>query len=143
VPLAADDLTGIEYVHHTFYRNGFAVRPSPTYAELMTQTDGAGVNRSYLATEDRFALLKELEPRTSSFLSSETSAARRPSRGRSVFEGARHDGDRLLPVQCRAYLYQKQERRSAGRRVVPLDAASTSFAHHLETGADSCRASAA
>ena len=61
LPLAADDLTGIEYVHHTFYRNGFAVRPSPTYAELMTQTDGAGANRSYLATEDSFALLKELE----------------------------------------------------------------------------------
>ena len=26
----------------TFYRSGFAVRPSPTYAELMTQTDSAG-----------------------------------------------------------------------------------------------------
>ena len=60
-PLAADDLAGIDYVHHTFYRNGFAVRPSPTYAELMTQTDGAGTNRSYLATEDSFAFLKELE----------------------------------------------------------------------------------
>jgi hypothetical protein len=61
LPLAADDLMGIEYVHHAFYRNGFAVRPSPTYVELMTQTDGAGANRSYLATENSFALLKELE----------------------------------------------------------------------------------
>jgi hypothetical protein len=61
LPLAADDLAGIEYVHHAFYRNGFAVRPSPTYVELMTQTDGAGANRSYLATEDSFVLLKELE----------------------------------------------------------------------------------
>jgi hypothetical protein len=61
LPLSTDDLAGIEFVHHAFYRNGFAVRPSPTYAELMTQTDGAGANRSYLATEDSFVLLKELE----------------------------------------------------------------------------------
>ena len=59
--LSPEDLSGIEYVHHTFYRNGFAVRPSPTYAELMTQTDGAGTNRSYLATEASFVFLKDLE----------------------------------------------------------------------------------
>ena len=61
LPLSTDDLGGIEYAYHTFYSNGFAVRPSPTYADLMTQTDGAGTDRSYLATEGSFAFLKELE----------------------------------------------------------------------------------
>jgi hypothetical protein len=72
--LSPDDLAGIEYVHHTFYRNGFAVRPSPTYAELMTQTDGAGTNRSYLATKTASSFSRSSSPKTSSFPSSETSA---------------------------------------------------------------------
>ena len=63
LPLAAGDLGGIEYAYHTFYWNGFAVRPSPTYSDLMTATDQAGVSLSYLATEDRFAFLKDLESR--------------------------------------------------------------------------------
>ena len=63
LPLSEADLTGIDYVYHAFYWNGFAVRPWPTYADLMTQTDGAGTHRSYLATEASFAVLKELESR--------------------------------------------------------------------------------
>jgi len=35
----------------------------PTYADLMTGSDGAGTNRSYLATEDAFKFLKDLESR--------------------------------------------------------------------------------
>ena len=35
LPLPADDLRGIEDVYQTFYWNGYAVRPSPTYADLM------------------------------------------------------------------------------------------------------------
>ena len=59
--LSAEDLRGIEYVHSAFSERGFAVRPLPTYADLMTATDAAGVGRSYLATESGFAFLKELE----------------------------------------------------------------------------------
>ena len=33
----------------------------PTYAELMTQTDGQGMNRSYLGSEENFRVLKDLE----------------------------------------------------------------------------------
>jgi hypothetical protein len=59
--LAAEDLDGIEYVYHTFFWSGFAVRSSPTYAELMTETDENGAYRSYLATEERFAIVKALQ----------------------------------------------------------------------------------
>ena len=59
--LSVDDLNGIESIYNAFYRSGFAVRPWPTYDDLMTQTDGLGGSRSYLATESGFALLKRLE----------------------------------------------------------------------------------
>jgi hypothetical protein len=63
-PLAGNnDLAGIEAVYQTFYMSGYAVRPSPTYADLMMATDAQGVSRSYLATEDQFAWLKDLETR--------------------------------------------------------------------------------
>src|SRR5215471_5978087 len=58
LPLAADDVTGIEEVYLEFAR-GFAVRPSPTYDELMTATDASGVSLSYLSTEERFGVMKE------------------------------------------------------------------------------------
>jgi len=63
LPLAAEDVEGLEEVYQAFYWNGFAVRPSPTYADLMTATDAGGINRSYLATEEAFAALKDLEIR--------------------------------------------------------------------------------
>jgi hypothetical protein len=61
--LRADDLAGLEAVYQTFYWSGYAVRASPTYAELMTATDAAGSGRSFLATEESFAFLKDLESR--------------------------------------------------------------------------------
>jgi hypothetical protein len=63
MPLSGDDLDGIEYVYHAFYVSGFAVRPSPTYAELMTETDEAGAFKSYLASEESFGIVKSLEAR--------------------------------------------------------------------------------
>ena len=60
LPLLAGDLAGIRTIYQTFYAAGVYVRPSPSYADLMTATDEAGVNRSYLATEDAFASLKDL-----------------------------------------------------------------------------------
>jgi hypothetical protein len=63
LPLAARDLAGLDAIYQTFYWSGFAVRPSPTYADLMTSTDAAGVARSFLSSEDRFAFIKDLESR--------------------------------------------------------------------------------
>lgn len=61
LPLSAGELAGIEHAYSAFYRNGFAVRTWPTYADLMTQTDGAGTRRSFLASDANFAFLKDLE----------------------------------------------------------------------------------
>jgi hypothetical protein len=44
-------------------RGGGFGRNSPSYADLMLSTDESGQPRSYLATEENFALLKSLESR--------------------------------------------------------------------------------
>ena len=74
--LSPDDLTGIEYVYYNFYYFGPIINYSSssgsgnrggnsmvTYADLMMATDGAGASRSYLATEENFKVLKDLEER--------------------------------------------------------------------------------
>jgi hypothetical protein len=71
LPLEADDLKGIEYVYHAFYwygpiiqywssTGGRGFRDAPTYVDLMIADDGKGQQRSFLATEDNFKVLKEL-----------------------------------------------------------------------------------
>src|SRR5439155_5923479 len=67
--LSSDDLKGIEEVYHAFYWFGprlqysstgsFGGTNQPTYADLMTATDGRGVARGYLATEENFAFMKD------------------------------------------------------------------------------------
>jgi hypothetical protein len=73
--LDAEDEPGIEYVYKFFYEygpdltywmsgsfgRGGGFRNSPTYADLMISTDGAGTLRSYLASEENFNVLKTLE----------------------------------------------------------------------------------
>jgi hypothetical protein len=75
--LEAEDPEGIKYIYKYFGqygpdltywmsgtgggRGGF--RNSPTYADLMVATDGDGLLRSYLASEESFATLKALESR--------------------------------------------------------------------------------
>jgi hypothetical protein len=71
--LSQDDLDGIEYVYHAFSffgpslsyssTGGFGGRYQPTYADLMIATDESGEPRSYLASEESFAYLKDLESR--------------------------------------------------------------------------------
>ena len=73
--LSSDDLQGIAYVYHAFYAFGPGINYSstesgnvnvgyrPTYADLMVATDGTGNARSYLASEDAFAIVKALETR--------------------------------------------------------------------------------
>jgi hypothetical protein len=71
LPLSAADLDGLDYVYKTaFYREGpelgYALTGAgrmgqvPSYAQLMAMTDDAGVQWSYLSSEERFAFLKGL-----------------------------------------------------------------------------------
>ena len=70
--LSKDDLDGIEYVYHSFYwfgprinynssSNGGVGGNFVTYADLMEATDGAGGSRSFLATEENYKVLRDLE----------------------------------------------------------------------------------
>jgi hypothetical protein len=73
LPLTEEDLKGIEYVYRQFFYygpsiqywstggNGRGGRTAPTFADLMMADDGAGRGRSFLASEESFALLKDLE----------------------------------------------------------------------------------
>jgi hypothetical protein len=60
-PLMPRDAEGIASIYRIFYEEGFAIRPYPSYSELMTATDQRGIERSYLATEENYAFLKDLE----------------------------------------------------------------------------------
>ena len=77
-PLSSEDLSGIEYVYYYFYWFGLSINyssssqsnvlnfggRSPTnYADLMLATDAYGRARSYLATEESFQYIKELQQR--------------------------------------------------------------------------------
>jgi hypothetical protein len=69
--LAPEDLSQMDQIYETVFRGG----PGPgrndlygggfgrgaTYADLMTETDGKGQARSYLATEENFAVVRELQ----------------------------------------------------------------------------------
>ena len=71
--LSEDDLSGITYVYNAFYYGGPVIDYSypnqqgngmgwaPSYADLMVQTDGRGVQRSFLATEANFRMLKDMQ----------------------------------------------------------------------------------
>src|SRR5215471_12870418 len=70
--LSEEDLSNIEYVYRVFvdagpdldYQVGGGFGGgggSPTYAELMTMTDGQGKNRSYLATQENYLFMREME----------------------------------------------------------------------------------
>ncbi|HEX4997138.1 MAG TPA: hypothetical protein VFY29_02865 [Terriglobia bacterium] len=71
--LSKDDLESIDFVYSNWFRygpelryeltNGFGGANFPTYADLMTTTDTEGNNRSYLASEESFAMLKDLQQR--------------------------------------------------------------------------------
>jgi len=71
--LTDEDLQGLKYVYHAFFDAGPALqyssnsyrrgRPFPTFADLMTATDESGVPRSFLATEDNYQAVRELERR--------------------------------------------------------------------------------
>ena len=68
--LTQEDLQGIEWIYQTFYSQGPMIQYRAnfggagnyaTYAELMTGTDAGGTPRSFLATPDGFAFVKQLQ----------------------------------------------------------------------------------
>jgi hypothetical protein len=70
--LSEDDLLGITYVYNAFYYGGPIINYSypnqgnqnnwaPSYADLMVQSDGRGVQRAYLATEANFRFIKDMQ----------------------------------------------------------------------------------
>jgi hypothetical protein len=75
LPLSKDDLDGIDYVYRSFYwygpqitynsssNNSFGRGAMASYAQLMVATDGGGVARSFLASDESFRVVKDLEAR--------------------------------------------------------------------------------
>jgi hypothetical protein len=71
--LSSDDLDGIKYVYNAFFQYGpkiqysstssFGGSAQPTYADLMMAADRAGLEHSYLASEENFQFMKDLETR--------------------------------------------------------------------------------
>jgi hypothetical protein len=68
--LSDEDLEGVASVYRAFHLGGPDLRYSfprqqgvrfPTYAELMLTNDGLGHNSSYLATDERYRALREIE----------------------------------------------------------------------------------
>jgi hypothetical protein len=74
LPLTAKDLDRLAYVYQSFFLEGpgldYSYSPAsgsvaevtmPTYSDLMAQTDANGEHHSFLATEDRYQFIKQLE----------------------------------------------------------------------------------
>ena len=71
-PLSSDDLQWIDYALDAYYSDGPDIHygrtlridaPGPSYRTLMTATDLDGESRSYLASEEGFAVVKALQVR--------------------------------------------------------------------------------
>jgi hypothetical protein len=70
--VSTDDLKGVERIYQEFFARGldihYEITPGsfgafPTYAELMVATDQASVPRGFLATEENFAVVRDLHRR--------------------------------------------------------------------------------
>jgi hypothetical protein len=71
--LSRADLSLIDYVFRAFYSAGPEIRysfgrgagwqPFPTYRDLMTADDGQGVQRSYIASEELYQNVRDMEER--------------------------------------------------------------------------------
>ena len=69
------DSAGLQYVFNAFFNagtsltyssntaRGFSSRGMPSYRALMTATDPEGLNRSYMGSDETFAILKDLQQR--------------------------------------------------------------------------------
>jgi hypothetical protein len=73
--LDSSDSASLTYVYQSFFSagtgltyssnsaRGFSSRSMPSYRLLMTATDPEGVNRSYMGSDETFAILKDLQQR--------------------------------------------------------------------------------
>jgi hypothetical protein len=71
--LSSDDLRSIDYVYRSFFGAGPDIRysfgrgpgwlPFPSFRDLMTEADAQGVARSYLASEENYQTLRDMELR--------------------------------------------------------------------------------
>jgi hypothetical protein len=138
-PLSAEDRAGIDVIYKTaFFADGPELgyrltgqgRTSmhPTYAELMTADDGTGRQRSYLATEDNFRVVKALE--TANLLVPVVGDFGGPKALRSVARYARDNGavvSAFYLSNVEMYLRQdgKMDAFCANVAALPLDASST------------------
>jgi hypothetical protein len=70
-PLSSEDISRIEFVYRVFFRGGPAINYSfasaspavstPSYTQIATMSDDGGHNWSYLATEENFRYVRELQ----------------------------------------------------------------------------------
>jgi hypothetical protein len=73
VPLSSEDLTSINAFHRRFMDEGLSLRFNstgrppqsyyPTYRDLLLETDAAGAQTNYLASEDAYQFIKSLHAR--------------------------------------------------------------------------------
>jgi hypothetical protein len=71
--LSGDDLAGIDFVFTSFYLGGPDLtynygtfgrgRGMPSFADLMVTTDAAGLNRGFLANEQQYGIVRDLQLR--------------------------------------------------------------------------------
>ena len=73
--LDSEDSASLRYVYQAFFSagtsltyssnsaRGFSTRGMPSYRMLMTATDPEGMNRSYMGSDETFAILKDLQHR--------------------------------------------------------------------------------
>jgi hypothetical protein len=69
--LSSEDVNRVEYVYQVFFRGGAAINYSfastspatstPSYTQIATMTDDEGHNWSYLATEENFQYVREMQ----------------------------------------------------------------------------------
>ena len=142
LPLPKEDLDGIDYVYRSFYMWGPAItyNSSPAsnggrgggnmsnYAQLMGAADSAGVFRSFLANEEHFRFLKNLEERN--LIVPVVGNFAGPKALRAVGNYVRAHGATITAFylsNVEQYLYQDQIWNAfcANVAAMPLDASST------------------
>ena len=147
-PLTSADREHLEYVYRAFFMEGPDLRYTfprrsavarwfPTYGQLMTATDQAGVNHSYVASEQNFRVLQEFErknllvPVVGDFGGDK--AIRAISRY-LLEHGATVDGFYTSNVE--QYLFQSDawQRYYANVATLPLDANSTFIRAYFDAG---------
>jgi len=135
--LPESDASGIEYILSSFYSSGpnlqYASSPMgrtryPSFAELQTATDGAGVPRAYLATEDNYRAVRALQ--MSNLIVPAVGNFGGPKTLRAIANWVRTRGGRITTFytsNVEQYLFQDRlwEAFAGNVAAMPLDSTST------------------